>query len=149
VTGALDEVVTLQERIKDLEEALGQNNRDLAVTFHLTPSLNNLMGLLLSVRSINAVMVRQRLEITTDPKVAIWRLRQHLDRWADKNNQPRIDIKSKRTLGYWLEPEEKARIKALMARCDICFDAMPCPTHNTIGGKDGAQEESPTQSTGD
>src|SRR5690349_13239035 len=101
-----DEKVQLRARIRDLEIALGQSDQNLAVTFRLTPVLNNLFGLLLALPNVTAEMVRQRLEIATDAKVAMHRLREHLKPWG-------IEIKSRRNLGYWLEDEEKVRVRQL------------------------------------
>jgi protoheme ferro-lyase len=49
-------------------------------------------------------MIQQRLEIATDSKVAIHRLRQHMKPYG-------VAIQSKRCLGYWLEPETKQLIR--------------------------------------
>jgi hypothetical protein len=48
-------------------------------------------------------MITLRLNIATDAKVAIHRLRDALKGHG-------IEIKSRRGLGYWLEPEDKERI---------------------------------------
>ena len=103
-----DEKAQLRARIRDLEAALGQSNENLAVTFRLTPVLNNLLGLLLSLPNVTSEMIRQRLEIATDAKVAIHRLRRHLEPW-------KIEIKSRRSLGYWLEDEDKEKIREAVA----------------------------------
>ena len=103
-----DEKAQLRARIRDLEAELGQSNENLAVTFRLTPVLNNLLGLLLSLPNVTSEMIRQRLEIATDAKVAIHRLRRHLEPW-------KIVIKSRRSLGYWLEDEDKEKIREAVA----------------------------------
>ena len=103
-----DEYERLQQRVKDLELTLGQNNDNLAVTFKLTPVLNNLMGLLLSLPNVTPEIIRQRLEIAPDAKVAIHRLRKHLSPFG-------IEIKSRRNLGYWLEDETKLRVRQMLA----------------------------------
>jgi hypothetical protein len=103
-----EEVDKLRLKVRDLELALGQGNDNLAVTFRLTPVLNNLMGLLLTLPTVTPETIRQRLEIAADPKVAIHRLRKHIEPWG-------IKIRSRRNLGYWLEDEDKAKIKAFLA----------------------------------
>jgi hypothetical protein len=103
-----EELERLQQRVKDLELTLGQNNDSLAVTFKLTPVLNNLMGLLLALPNVTPEIIRQRLEIAHDAKVAIHRLRKHLEPFE-------IRIQSRRNLGYWLEDETKVRIRGLLA----------------------------------
>lgn len=101
------EKIQLRSRVRDLELALGQGNENLAVTFRLTPVLNNLMGLVLSQRIVTPEMIRQRLEIAPDAKVAICRLRKAIEPWG-------LEIKSRRNVGYWFEDEAKAKIRALM-----------------------------------
>jgi hypothetical protein len=103
-----NEMDQLRLKVRDLELALGQNNDNLAVTFRLTPVLNNLCGLLLALPVVTPEMIRQRLEIAPDAKVAIHRLRKHLEPW-------KIEIESRRNVGYWLEEVTKARIRALLA----------------------------------
>lgn len=103
-----DEKVRMQNRIRDLELALGQRDDGLAATFRLTPVLNNLMGLLLSVPAVTPEMIRQRLEIAPDAKVAVHRLRKQLEPFE-------IKIHSRRNVGYWLEDEDKARIRGMVA----------------------------------
>lgn len=104
-----DEKVQMRNRIRDLELALGQRDDGLAATFRLTPVLNNLMGLLLSVPAVTPEMIRQRLEIAPDAKVAVHRLRKQLKEFE-------IEIHSRRNVGYWLEDADKARIRGLVAR---------------------------------
>ena len=103
-----DELERLQQRVKDLEGALGQNNEILAVTFKLTPVLNNLMGLLLALPNVTPEMIRQRLEIASDAKVGMHRLRKHLEPFG-------VAIVSRRNLGYWLEDETKLHVRKLVA----------------------------------
>jgi hypothetical protein len=108
IMNTTEELERLQQRVKDLQIALGQSNDNLAVTFKLTPVLNNLMGLLLALPNVTPEMIRQRLEIAPDAKVAIHRLRKHLEPYG-------IDIKSRRNLGYWLEDETKLTIRRMLA----------------------------------
>lgn len=103
-----EELERLQQRVKDLEGALGQNNELLAVTFKLTPVLNNLLGLLLALPNVTPEMIRQRLEIASDAKVGMHRLRKHLEKFG-------VEIQSRRNLGYWLEDETKLKIRKLVA----------------------------------
>ena len=97
----------LRARIRDLELTLGQSDDNLAVTFRLTPVLNNLLGLLLALPVVTPEMIRQRLEIAPDAKVAVHRLRKHLEPWG-------LAIESKRNVGYWLEHDAKTKIRGLM-----------------------------------
>lgn len=103
-----DEKIQMRNRIRDLELALGQRDEGLLATFRLTPVLNNLMGLLLSVPAVTPEMIRQRLEIAPDAKVAVHRLRRQLAEFD-------IKIQSRRNVGYWIEDEDKARIRGMVA----------------------------------
>jgi hypothetical protein len=104
------EMDQLRLKVRDLELALGQSDDNLAVTFRLTPVLNNLMGLLLALPNVTPEMIRQRLEIAPDAKVAIHRLRNHLKPWFSEEV-----IHSKRNVGYWIENVDKVKIKAMVA----------------------------------
>jgi hypothetical protein len=98
----------LKARIRDLELALGQGNANLAVTFRLTPVLNNLMGLLVAMPVVTPEMICQRLGIAPDAKVAVFRLREHIAPWG-------LTIHSKRNVGYWIDSADKMKIKRLLA----------------------------------
>lgn len=103
----------LKARIRDLELALGQGNATLAVTFRLTPVLNNLAGLLLALPVVTPEMIMQRLDIAPDAKVAVHRLRSHMAPWFGEGF-----IQSKRNVGYWIDAENKAKVKAMLAATD-------------------------------
>lgn len=127
-----DEKVQMRNRIRDLELALGQRDEGLSATFRLTPVLNNLLGLLLSVPTVTPEMVRQRLEIAPDVKVAMWRLR---DRLAEFD----ITIHNRRNVGYWLEDDDKQRIRGMVA---AKMNGGPTPvTPKVIAGTDVDQDE--------
>lgn len=122
-----DEKVQLRNRVRDLELALGQRDEGLAATFRLTPVLNNLMGLLLTVPVVTPEMIRQRLEIAPDAKVAAHRLRKQLEPFE-------IKIHSRRNVGYWLEDADKARIRGMVA---AKMRAGPTPvTPQVVGDTD-------------
>jgi hypothetical protein len=122
------EMDRLRLKVRDLELALGQSDDNLAVTFRLTPVLNNLMGLLLALPVVTPEMIRQRLEIAPDAKVAIHRLRSHLKTWFDTEI-----IVSKRNVGYWIESADKVKIKALVAGS---AEAMATPESPTTANVD-------------
>ena len=109
-TDPKEEIDRLKAQIRDLKLALGQGNATLAVTFRLTPVLNNLAGLLLALPIVTPEMIRQRLDIAHDAKVAIHRLREHWEPWFGDDL-----VKSKRNVGYWIEPADKAKIKLMIA----------------------------------
>jgi len=99
----------LRARIRDLSAALRQENQSFLVAFRLTPALNNLLGLLYSVELVTTDMIQQRLEIATEAKVAIHRLRKHMEDFG-------VVIESRRHLGYWLSSEAKEIIRRLVDR---------------------------------
>jgi hypothetical protein len=99
------ENIQLKARIRDLEAALSQNDHTLALAFALPPRLSDLLGLLLNLPVVTSDMIRQRLEIATDAKVAVHRLRKHVDKFG-------IKIEGRRGFGYWLTEETKAAIWA-------------------------------------
>lgn len=99
-------------RIADLETALGQSDGDLGVAFKLPTSLAKLLGCLMATPNVTPEMVTLRLNIATDAKVAIHRLKRALRAPPDDPSKP-IEIKARRGLGYWLEPADKERVKAI------------------------------------
>jgi hypothetical protein len=111
-----DEKTRLQTRVRDLEIALGQKSEVLLATFRLPPVMNNLFGLLLSVPSVTEEIVRQRLEIAPNAKVAVHRLRKQLKKFCETNNLDPITIHSRRNVGYWLEDADKLRIREFVAQ---------------------------------
>lgn len=76
---------------------------DLQIAFGLTQSLARLLRLLLEHKLLTARDIVHTHKIATDGKVAIHRLRTYLSNYD-------LTIKSKRELGYWLEPSEKDKI---------------------------------------
>jgi hypothetical protein len=101
------DVEVLQGRVRDLEVALGQNDSKLSNTFKLTPNLANFLGLLLALPVVTAEIISERAGIASDAKVAKHRLQKELIPWD-------IQVHSKRLLGYWLDDDTKARIRALL-----------------------------------
>jgi hypothetical protein len=102
-----DEVTQLRARVKDLEAALSQNDHTLALAYNLPPRLSDLLGLLLNLPVVSSEMIRQRLEIATDAKVAIHRLRKHLTPYG-------IKVEGRRGFGYWLSEDTKEAIRAVV-----------------------------------
>lgn len=120
-----DETLRLRERVRDLEAALGQNDNTLAVTFRLTPKLSNLLGLLLQLPNVTPEMIQHRLEIASDAKVAMHRLRVHLKSWG-------VVVHSRRHLGYWLDGDTKERIRALASGNAAPPDDVPVVDVNMV-----------------
>jgi hypothetical protein len=102
-----EEIATLKARVRELEALLNQSHRSIESVFRLPPALSKLMGLLLAMPQVTEKNICEQLDIATVGKVAIWRLRQVL--------QPHgIEIKSKRTVGWWFDDETKDRIRKIL-----------------------------------
>jgi hypothetical protein len=114
--GASDTIALLQTRVRDLEAVLNQNNAALALTFHLPPAHANLFGLLLSVPVVTHDAIQHRLEIATDPKIAIHRLRKRLKAWHARLGleEDAILIHGRRHVGYWVEATMRPAIRRLV-----------------------------------
>ena len=135
VTDDADMLALLQGRVRDLEAVLHQNNAGVALSFQLTPALANLLGLLLSLPLVTPEAIQHRLEIATDPKIAIHRLRKRLRPWhAVLGYQPEDNIvQGRRHVGYWITPEVKACLRAYV--------------ENAIASKESASDGATAAST--
>ena len=80
-------------------------DEDLSRVFQLPPLLSNLMGLLMSTTTVSMQSVYM---ITPKPKAAMFRLRKHLADW-------KVEVHSRRGVGYWINDKDKARIRAYVA----------------------------------
>jgi hypothetical protein len=80
-------------------------DEDLASVFRLPELLSNLMGLLMEKPTVTIKTIQT---LTPKPKAAMFRLRKHLSEW-------KIEVHSRRYVGYWIEDKDKARIRAYVA----------------------------------
>lgn len=114
--GASDTIALLQTRIRDLEAVLNQNNAALALAFRLPPAHANLFGLLLSLPVVTHDAIQGRLEIATDPKIAIHRLRKRMKVWHEKLGLTGDDvlIHGQRHVGYWINPTMRPVVKRIV-----------------------------------
>lgn len=119
-----DRIEQLEQRCRDLELALGLGNDKLAATFHMPPQLKKVFGCLLAIPVVTQEMITGRLNLASEPKVLIQRLRNHLKEWAEKHNEAPIKVHITRGLGYYLEPEEKARVRELIKKYTGDYDAQ-------------------------
>ncbi len=111
------EIATLKAKIFELETVLGLHDEHLGVVFKLPASLTKLLGLLMATPNVTPDMIQQRLAIATDAKVAVHRLRDHMREWYPDlgiTDDEHILIQSRRSLGYWLDPVDKDRIRSLV-----------------------------------
>lgn len=75
--------------------------------FKLTQQQAKLLALLMEVPVASASIIQRRIKMSTEAKVAIHRLRNRMNEYG-------ITISAKRFYGFWLDSEEKAKIKAMM-----------------------------------
>lgn len=122
-----DTLALLQTRVRDLESVLNQNNAGISLTFQLTPAIANLLGLLLSLPLVTPEAIQHRLEIATDPKIAIHRLRKRLLVWhLPLEVKPGAQIvQGRRHVGYWIEPEMKAKMRAQIQKATEALTSTP------------------------
>jgi len=114
---AATEIETLRARIRELEDVLSHSNRAITATFRLPPALSQLMGLLLSLPHVNRKIITEQLGVASVAKVAIWRLREELKPFN-------IEIHSKRSLGWWIEEDDKRRAQELI-EATIATNTVP------------------------
>jgi hypothetical protein len=93
-----------ERRLTDAEMAVG-----LRIIFQLTPQETNLMLLLLTMKYVPPELIYDKLNVATEIRVAMYRLRKALTRFN-------IQIQSKRTFGYWLTDETKVRVRAILSK---------------------------------
>jgi hypothetical protein len=79
----------------------------LQIHYDLSPSLAKILDLLAHHEVVTNHMIETEYAIIGDAKVAIHRLRERLG--------DGINVKSRRTVGYWLEPEDQALVQAIEA----------------------------------
>lgn len=101
-------IEALREENRQLRRAILQGNDALWRTFRLPPMLTRLLGMLRSEDFVSAEMIQAELGYSTDPKIAILRLRRELARWD-------IVIQSARARGYFLTDDMKERVHALVS----------------------------------
>lgn len=104
-----DEVLQLRQRIRDLEAVLGQNDKTIALRFGLPPKLSDLLGLLMAVEVATPEHIRNKLEIATDSKVVVHRLRQHMNKFN-------VTIHGRRGFGYWLDEDTKTWLRSAVTQ---------------------------------
>lgn len=76
---------------------------DLAFVFSLPPLLTQIFRMLLEQSRVTTEQLTTQLPEGTDVKSAMFRLRRFL-------KAHEVDLKSRRYLGYWVEPADKTRL---------------------------------------
>lgn len=99
-----EELVFLRSRVVELEQKLtAVDTADIAFMFSLPPMLEKAFKLLLQNQRVTTQMVADNLGPEIDAKMTMFRLRKYIKAHG-------VEIKSKRHLGYWIEPAEKKRL---------------------------------------
>jgi len=77
---------------------------ELKAAFHLPPALNSVLTLLMAVPILTPELIEEHVELNYNYRVAMHRLRAALAPYG-------IEIRSRRMTGYWLEEEDREKIK--------------------------------------
>lgn len=107
VTDVFEENDRLRARVAELEFRLQQSPQGLVSRFRLPPSLLATLALLLREPVIDIDKFEADENTPKDIKVTIHRLRKMLA-------PHKIDIKSRRSTGYWIDDADKERIKEMI-----------------------------------
>lgn len=97
-------------RIHELEGLLQDQHmghEHYIMPFGLTQQQAKLLALLMEVPVASADIIQRRIKMSTEAKVAIHRLRARMKLYG-------VTINAKRFYGFWLDPEEKIKVKGLM-----------------------------------
>jgi hypothetical protein len=95
----------LRQRVRDLEETLGLVNHTVGA-FKLSPAGARILSLMMRLPYVTPEMLEGRLNLATAAKVAIHRLRKRLKPFD-------IVVSSKHSVGYWLEPDMKEKVREI------------------------------------
>jgi hypothetical protein len=101
------QVEALRQRVRDLEETLGLVNHTVGA-FKLSPAGARILSLMMRLPYVTPEMLENRLALATAAKVAMHRLRKRLKPFG-------IVVSSKHSVGYWLEPEQKDKVREVTA----------------------------------
>jgi hypothetical protein len=99
-----EDIEALKARIAELESALNLKNETITSRYKLTPAMGSLFGLLIELPMVDDDLIRTRLKLAADAKVAIYRLRRQLLPYG-------IDVHSRRGSGWYLDEATKERVR--------------------------------------
>lgn len=91
-------------RIQELEDQLRLDHEKYMRPFDLTQQQAKLLALLMDVPVASAETIRTRVDMSTEAKVAVHRLRARLKPHG-------IEVEGRRFHGFWMEPAEKQKVK--------------------------------------
>ena len=110
-----DEIAALRNRIAALESTLKLKDETLTSRYKLTPAMSGLLGLLVELPIVHDEIIRERLQLAADAKVAIYRLRRQLEAFG-------ISIHSRRGAGWFLDEDTRDKIQREVTP-DVTADA--------------------------
>jgi hypothetical protein len=94
--------------IKELEGQLQiHGHEQYIMPFKLTQQQAKLLALLMEVPVASADVLSRKVKMSTEAKVAVHRLRKRMDEYG-------VKVSAKRFYGFWLEPDQKAKVRELM-----------------------------------
>lgn len=100
----------------------------LQIHFDLSPAMAKILILLLDHPVVTPRMIEGQHSITKDAKVAMHRLRRRLECM-----DPVIEVKSRRDVGYWLDPDDRDQVEAgIRKRMGQAPEAAPAGTGPTV-----------------
>lgn len=114
----MDSIESLKARIKELEKLLGQSDRRYDIAFQISRSQSRLLGLFCSVPLVTNEMIEERLEIATDARVAVHRLRQSLARHG-------VKILTHAGTGYSMPADMKAKVTSIVNGLGVSPEDLP------------------------
>lgn len=97
----------LEARVQELEDLLHLDYEKYLRPFNLTQQQGKLLALLMDAPVASAETIKLRIKMDTEAKVAVHRLRARLEPHS-------INVQAKRFHGFWLEPEDKAKVAAII-----------------------------------
>lgn len=80
----------------------------IQVCFGVSPAMADLIVLFMTNRIVDADLMISAGADPNNYRMAIYRLRNALDSFG-------VQIQSQQFLGYWMEPEDRAKVRALIA----------------------------------
>ena len=116
MTTANEEV--LHGRIRDLEATLMIGSKSIRAVFLLPPRLADILGLLLSQQVVPTETLQTRLNLVSDSKVAMHRLRRKMAPLG-------IKIHSRNRVGYWISDEDKVILQGMLAAKAPADEPLP------------------------
>lgn len=88
--------------------------KDLQVAFEISQQLAKILMLLYEEKVVTSKQIENDVRLSRDGKIAMHRLRRRLEPY-------KVVITSQRDVGYWLDAENKDRVKELSSSNQMSF----------------------------